>query len=109
MTFIFMTRDTLPRMADPKSGTNDALESLLLSIAVPLITLDNAELYVVRSGAEAVHLHLGGNYAGCPGNRFVERALLAPLVRDVYPHAVVTVTSGLPVPEGAKQLAPPPP
>lgn len=81
-----------------------ALETSLTSIAAPLITLDQAELYLVVDSPERVHLHLGGAYAGCPGNTFVEQGLLAPLVREVYPHATLTVTSGLPVPAGAKLL-----
>ena len=80
------------------------LEAVLTSIAVPLIALDSAVLYLVAASADRVHLHLGGAYAGCPGNPFVERSLLAPLVLDVFPRATLTVTSGLPIPAGARRL-----
>lgn len=83
---------------------SDTLETVLTNIAGPLVAADNASLYIVTASPEAVHLHLGGQYHGCPGNAFVERALLAPLVRDVYPRATLTVTSGLPVPEKAKRI-----
>ena len=80
------------------------LEAVLTSIAVPLIALDSAVLYLVAASADRVHLHLGGASAGCPGNPFVERSLLAPLVLDVFPRATLTVTSGLPIPAGARRL-----
>lgn len=83
---------------------DEALEALLARIAVPLIAIDEATLYVVAASPEHVHLHLGGAYAGCPGNPFVEQSLLAPLVREVHPRASLTVTSGLPVPKAAKRL-----
>lgn len=84
---------------------SSALETLLTSIAVPLVTTDGAALYVVAASPTRVHLHLGGTYAGCPGNPFVEKSLLAPLVREVFPNASLEVTSGLPVPSTAKRLA----
>lgn len=82
-----------------------AFEDLLVSIAMPLLVVDNASLHVVLVTPTRVHLHLGGAYAGCPGNEFIERSLLAPLTREVFPSASLEVTSGLPIPAGAKALA----
>lgn len=86
--------------------SSNALENVLTTVAVPLITADEATLYVVSSSPTRVHLHLGGRYAGCPGNTFVEKSLLRPLVLEVYPNALVVVTSGAPIPAGAQRLEP---
>ena len=83
---------------------DSGLEASLLSIAVPLLAIDNAVLYVVEATSDQVHLHLGGAYGGCPGNSFVERCLLTPLVQKTHPRATLKVTSGLPVPSNAKRL-----
>lgn len=80
------------------------LEALLTSIALPLVALDNATLYLVTASSTRVHLHLAGAYSGCPGNGFVERTVLSPLVREVFPSAELYVSSGLPIPASAKQL-----
>lgn len=85
---------------------DSGLEASLLSIAVPLITIDSAVLYVVEATSDQVHLHLGGAYGGCPGNSFVERCLLTPLVSKAYPRATLKVTSGLPIPANARRLYP---
>ncbi|MBN9160715.1 MAG: hypothetical protein BGO98_30530 [Myxococcales bacterium 68-20] len=84
----------------------DALVELLTKIAVPLITIDGGTLHVVEATPARVHLHLGGTYAGCPGNAFVESHLLAPLVRAVFPDATLQVTSGRLRHEGARRLGP---
>lgn len=85
------------------------LSDLLSQIAVPLLTADAGELYLVRATAREVHVHLAGSYAGCPGVPYVERHLIAPLVSDVFPKAELKVTSGLPFPKGAKRLEAPTP
>jgi hypothetical protein len=84
----------------------DALLDVLAKVVVPLMTIDNAELYIVTATSSDVHLHLGGAYSGCPGREFVERSLLAPVVRDVFAKATLKVTSGSPIPEGARLLGP---
>lgn len=84
--------------------TSEALEALLRSIAVPLITIDRATLHLVKASPSRVHLHLGGAYSGCPGTKLVEKTLLAPLVKDVFPSAELEVTSGQPIPTGSKAL-----
>jgi len=72
----------------------DALIDELSRIAVPLITIDAAELYVITATPSEVHLHLSGTYSGCPGREFVERSLLAPIVREILPKATLKVTTG---------------
>lgn len=85
----------------------EALVDLLVSTAVPLVTIDKGELWLVNASAASVHIHLAGAYSGCPGVPYVERNLLAPLVKEVFPRATVTVSSGFPVPKGAKRLEAP--
>lgn len=80
------------------------LEGVLVDTALPLITIDRADLYVVAESPSEVHLHLGGAYSGCPGVHFVKTHLLAPIVAEVAPKATLTVTSGLPIPKGARKL-----
>jgi len=80
------------------------LEGALLDTAMPLINIDRAELYLVAESASDIHLHLGGAYSGCPGVHFVKTHLLAPIVAEVSPKATLKVTSGLPIPKGARKL-----
>ncbi len=82
----------------------DVVIAALREFAVPLVALDSATLHVVAASASAVHLHLGGAYSGCAGRTFVERSLLAPVIASVLPSAALTVTSGYPLPPGAKLL-----
>lgn len=83
---------------------NQELVTALRSLVVPLFAVDGGTLYVANATAAEVHLHLGGAYSGCPGNGFVERSLLAPVVATVLPKATLRVTSGLPVPAGAELI-----
>jgi Fe-S cluster biogenesis protein NfuA len=85
-----------------EAGDTLMLEELA-KVVVPLVTIDNAEVYVVTATASEVHLHLAGAYSGCPGRALVERALLAPAVRNVFPKAKLKVTSGLPIPKEARR------
>lgn len=80
----------------------DAIVSAMRDFVVPLLTIDKATIYVVEASPSRVHLHLGGAYSGCAGRVYVERGLLAPVVMSVMPKAALTVTSGLPIPAGAK-------
>ncbi|WP_146646919.1 hypothetical protein [Labilithrix luteola] len=82
----------------------EELEALLTSIVVPLVAIDSATLYVVTASSTRVHLHLAGAYSGCPGNAFVERTVLAPLVKQIFPSAELCVSSGVPIPPNAKLL-----
>ena len=80
------------------------LEALLTSIAVPLVKIDGGVLYVVDATPTRVHLHVGGAYFGCPGNPYVERSLLGPLVKEIFPTASLELTSGFTIPKEAKLL-----
>jgi len=86
--------------------TTEALAELLRTMAVPLMQLDEAKVYLVAASSSDVHLHLGGSYSGCPGVPYVERHLFAPLVAKIFPKAVLRVTSGRPLPTGARLLEP---
>lgn len=79
-----------------------SLVSALEEIVVPLLVVDNATVYVVSATTSEVHLHLGGAYSGCPACPFVERSLLGPVVASVLPKASLRVTSGSPIPNGAR-------
>ena len=85
---------------------NNELVTALRAIVLPLIAIDGGTIYVATASASEVHLHLAGNYAGCPGNGFIERSLLAPIVGSVLPKAKLKVTSGLPIPRDAQLLKP---
>lgn len=85
----------------------EALEALLVRVAVPLLTIDRAQLYIVAVSDSLVHLHLGGAYAGCPGAPFVEAHLLKPLVAQVLPRATLKMTTAHPVPRQARLLVAP--
>ena len=85
---------------------SDELRKELERLALPLLEIDDAELHMAASDANAVHLHLAGAYSGCPGVRYIESHLLAPIVKSVHPRAKLTVTSGYIIPAGAKRLAP---
>lgn len=80
-----------------------SLSDLLEKVAVPLLTIDRADLWIVRASESEVHLHVGGAYSGCPGVEFVRRHLFAPLVAEVYPKAELTVSSGR-VPADAQRI-----
>jgi Fe-S cluster biogenesis protein NfuA len=82
----------------------EMLADALGKLVVPLVTIDEGTVHIVSATTEHVHLHLGGAYAGCPGNEYVERSLLAPIVRDVFPNASLKVTSGLPLPREARAV-----
>ena len=84
--------------------SND-LVTALRTIVLPLFAVDGGTLYVAVASPTEVHLHLAGKYSGCPGNGFIERSLLAPIVGSVLPKAKLKVTSGLPIPADAKLIA----
>lgn len=70
----------------------------------PAIRADGGELYVVRVEDGAITLHLGGRYAGCPGNTLVRRRVIEPLLRALWPDAEIVVTSGVLVPAAAERV-----
>lgn len=84
--------------------SNCPVTEILTKVALPLVTTDQAEIYVVRATTAEVHLHLAGAYSGCASVEFVKRHLLAPLVHEVYPKATLIVSSGSPLPRDAKRL-----
>jgi len=70
----------------------------------PLVRADGGILYVVSSAPSAVHLHLGGTCAGCPGAAITREAVLEPAVRAVFPKVVLKVTTGFTIPDGAQKI-----
>gem|GEM_PF-747882 len=71
-----------------------------------LVKMDGGELYLVRVTPDDVHIHLGGRCSGCPGATMTREQLLEPAVRDICPNAIVRVTTGWRVPEGAWRVRP---
>jgi hypothetical protein len=61
-------------------------------------------LYVVYAADDALELHLGGRFAGCPGNTLATRRLIEPAVLAVAPGAKVTISSGALIPEDAELI-----
>ena len=84
---------------------NLSLQSLVSDVLAPLVASDGGRLSIVDQSAERLTLHLGGAYAGCPGNTLAIRRVLEPLIRAYYPSVHLTVTSGAKVPAGAKRLS----
>ena len=70
----------------------------------PLLTADGGVVYLVSAENDQVSLHLGGRYAGCPGNTLAKRRVIEPAIHAVAPGAQVTITAGALVPEGAERL-----
>jgi Fe-S cluster biogenesis protein NfuA len=86
-------------------STREDLVRVVREILVPLIRADGGEVYLVNATDHAVHLHLSGRFAGCPGNTLTARRIIEPALRAVTPQVRVTVTSGALVPEGAEHCA----
>ena len=82
---------------------------VIREILAPLIHADGGELYVVRAADDTLELHLGGRYAGCPGNTLTTRRVIEPAIRAVAPRARVVVTSGVLIPDGAERMDEPVP
>jgi hypothetical protein len=89
--------------------TEDGLKGALARIVAPLVEADEGELYLVKEEPKKLHIHLGGRFAGCPGNELVRREILEPLVRSVRPGAILELTSGALLPEGAQRIPADPP
>lgn len=84
----------------------DELLGVLKKVVAPAVAVDKGTLFLVTANATDVHLHFGGSYSGCPGVPVLERSLLEPLMKSIVPNAKLRVTSGLPLPVGAKLVEP---
>ena len=82
----------------------DEIERVVREVLAPLIRADGGELFVVRVAEDAVVLHLGGRFSGCPGNTLAKRRVIEPAILAIAPRAQVTVTAGALVPKGAERL-----
>jgi Fe-S cluster biogenesis protein NfuA len=82
---------------------SDSLSEVLSQVVGPLIAEDSGELFVAKLDAKEIHLHLRGSFSGCPGNQLVIQHLVEPALRRAAPNAVITVSSGELIPEGAVQ------
>lgn len=80
------------------------IESVVRRVLAPLVRADEGKLYLVRADDEAVAVHLGGRFSGCPGNALTTRRIIEPAIRAVAPDADVRVTSGAIVPDGARLI-----
>jgi Fe-S cluster biogenesis protein NfuA len=85
-------------MASPR----EEILRIVHEILGPLLRADGGEVYVVRAEDDALALHLGGRYAGCPGNTLAKRRVIEPAIHAVAPEAEVTITAGALVPDGAE-------
>lgn len=86
--------------------TEDRLKSALSRVLAPLVEADAGELYLVSDEENLVKIHLGGRFAGCPGNELVRREVLQPLIRAMRPQAELEVSSGAILPKGADRIRP---
>jgi Fe-S cluster biogenesis protein NfuA len=85
-------------------GARDEILQVVREVLAPLVRADGGEIYLVRVEDDSVSLHLGGRFAGCPGNALARRQIIEPAIRAVAPQAQVTVSSGAIVPKGAQRL-----
>jgi Fe-S cluster biogenesis protein NfuA len=79
----------------------DEILTVIKEVLAPMVAADGGRLYVVQADAKQVCLHLGGRFAGCPGNQVATRRVIQPLIAAVAPQAELTVTWGRLVPMGA--------
>lgn len=89
-------------LSDENPGEDDAVVKLCRDVLAPLVAADGGVMYIVKTTAEEVHLHLTGTCAGCPGAGLTRDGVIAPAVRTVAPKARVVVTTGPRVPQGAR-------
>lgn len=83
----------------------DALQRALVDVLSTLIESDEGELFLVSESPERVHVHLRGRFAGCPGTGLAVDQIIVPLIKKVRPRAVVEVSSGALLPDGASRLS----
>lgn len=86
------------------SNQREDLLRVVRDVVAPLIQADQGALYVVAVEDDAVSLHLGGRYSGCPGNTLVRRRVIEPLIQAALPGVQVIVMSGAIVPPGAERI-----
>lgn len=84
----------------------DRVAEALASSASALVERDGGTLWLVAASPEAVHVHLAGTCAGCPGATMTEQHLLRPVVATAAPKATLRVTTGFRIPEAARRIAP---
>lgn len=77
---------------------------VLTEVVAPMIRADAGELYAVEITDDLVSLHLGGRYAGCPGNTLARRRVIEPAILAVAPGVEVRITAGVLIPAGARPL-----
>lgn len=85
-------------------ASQESLLKLCRDVLAPLVHADGGVFYLVSSAPSAVHIHLAGTCAGCPGASITHKSVLEPAVRSVFPKATLKVTTGFLVPEGAEKL-----
>jgi Fe-S cluster biogenesis protein NfuA len=90
----------LRRMA----SIREEIERVVRDVLAPLVGADGGEIWLVSAEESAVVLHLGGRFAGCPGNTLAKRRIIEPAIQTVAPRAQITVTSGALVPDGAQRI-----
>jgi Fe-S cluster biogenesis protein NfuA len=81
-----------------------ALDATIRRVLGPLVRADGGELYLVHADATRVVLHLGGRFAGCPGNQLVTQEVIAPAIRAIAPDIQLDVSWGMLVPAGAERV-----
>lgn len=82
----------------------DEILTVISEVLAPMVAADGGRLYVIRADAEHVDLHLGGRFAGCPGNQVTTQRVIQPAIAAVAPGAELTVTWGRIVPTGAQLI-----
>lgn len=89
----------------PVSSIREEIERVVREVLAPLISADGGEVWLVSAEDTSVVLHLGGRYAGCPGNTLTKRRIIEPALSKIAPRIQITVTSGVLVPPGAERVA----
>jgi Fe-S cluster biogenesis protein NfuA len=82
----------------------DEILRVLEEVVAPLVASDGGKIYLVKADEDAVVVHLGGRFSGCPGNTLAQRRVIEPAILAVAPGTQVIVTSGARVPADAEPL-----
>ena len=82
----------------------DEILRVVREVVAPLVRADGGRLYVVHLADDCLELHLGGRFAGCPGNTLATRRLIEPAILAVAPGAKVTISSGALIPKDAELI-----
>jgi Fe-S cluster biogenesis protein NfuA len=90
------------------SSPDSSLFSTLRDVLAPIIEADGGELYVfgLGEGNSPLRLHLGGRFAGCPGNSLVCEHIIRPTLEPLLGERAIEVSSGRLVPQGAERIRP---